>query len=38
MLMKIEVKFTSIPFLMSSLERGKKNYQDRTIEFDPGSD
>jgi len=25
MLMKIEVKFTSIPFLMSSLERGKKN-------------
>ena len=24
MLMKIEVKFTSIPFLMSSLERGKK--------------
>jgi len=24
MLMKIEVKFTSIPFLVSSLERGKK--------------
>jgi len=34
--MEIEVKFTSIPFLW--VARKSEKIQDRTIEFDPGSD